>query len=128
VQNPGLELKTIREAPPEDAPENEQCTSPTQAYKQQKNQLQWLPPKPFIQPEIPKLAEDSQSALPTQPHEPQDDLQVSSRTIQDPITTARTSLLSKHDTTNEIENPTPQLRSRRARPIHVKRDPDMLYY
>jgi len=126
LQNPGLELKTIREAPPEDAPENEQCTSPTQAYKQ-KNQLQRLPPKSFIQPEIPKLAEDSQSALPTQPHEPQDDLQVSSRTIQAPTTTTRTSLSSKHDITT-IENPTPQLRSRRARPIHVKRNPDMIYY
>jgi len=128
LQNPGLELRTIREAPPEDAPENDQCTSPTQAYKQQKDQLHWLPPKPFIQPEIPKLAEDPQSALPTQPHEHQDDLQVSSRTIHDPNTIKPSSLSSKHATTNEIENPTPQLRSRRARPIHVKRDPDMLYY
>jgi len=128
LQNPGLESKTIRGAPPEDAPKNNQCTSPTQAYKQQKDQLQRLPPKPFIQPEIPKLAEDPQSALPTQPHEPQDDLQVSSRTIQDPNTIKRSSLSSKHDTTNEIENPTPQLRSRRARPIHIKRDSDMLYY
>jgi len=40
LQNPGLDETIPQEAPPEDAPTPQQCTSPTAAYKLQKDKLQ----------------------------------------------------------------------------------------
>ena len=128
MQNPGLEEKTPQEAPPEDAPTLQQCTSPTEAYKRQKDKLQRLPPQPFEQPPIPKLVDSSSNALSTPPQQIAEDSQVSPKTHTKSKAKKLSSLPQKHTTDTRIETPTPQLRSRRARPIHVKRHPDMIYY
>jgi len=122
LQNPGLEETKLQEAPPEDAPTQQQCTSPTEAYKLQKDKLQRLPPQPFERPPTPKLVNDSSNELPTQPQQIAIDLQVSPRAHTKPSSPPR------HIIHSELDTPTPQLRSRRARPIHVKRHPDMIYY
>ena len=128
MQNPGLEEITPPEAPPEDAPTSQQCTSPTEAYKLQKDKLQRLPPQPFEQPLIPKLVDSSSNELSTQPQPITVDSQVSPNTHNKSNPQKLAASPKKHTTDSGIETPTPQLRSRRARPIHVKRHPDMIYY
>ena len=128
MQNPGLEEKTPQEAPPEDAPTLQQCTSPTEAYKRQKDKLQRLPPQPFEQPPIPKLVDSSSNALSTPTPQISKDLQVSPKTYTKSETKKLSTLPQKRTSDSETETPTPQLRSRRARPIHAKHHPDMIYY
>ena len=128
MQSPGLEETTPQEAPPEDAPTPQQCTSPTEAYKRQKDKLQQLPPQPFEQPPIPKLVDNSPNALSTPPPQSAEDSQVSSSVHTDHNPQKQFLSQQKHTTDSEIEIPTPPLRSRRARSIHVKRHPDMIYY
>jgi len=128
LQNPGLEETIPQEAPPEDAPTPQQCTTPTEAYKLQEDKLQRLPPQPFEQPPIPKLVESSSNELSTQPQQIIADPQVSPNIHTDSNPQKQSFPPPKHTTDIQIETPTPQLRSRRARPIHVKRHPDMIYY
>jgi len=128
LQNPGLEETTPQEAPPEDAPTPQQCTSPTAAYKLQKDKLQRLPPQPFEQPPIPTLVDSSSNELATQPQQIAEDSQVSPSVHTDSNPQKQIFSPQKHTTDSEIETPTPQLRSRRARPLHVKQHPDMIYY
>jgi len=128
LQNTGLESTTLQEAPPEDAPQTNQYTSPTQAYKLQKEQLQRLPLQPFEQPPIPTLTDDLNSELLLQPYDTSEKLQVSSNTPTQSKPHRQNLSSRKQLTDNETENPTPQLRSRRTRPINVKRYSDMIYY
>ena len=128
MQNPGLEETTPQEAPPEDAPTPQQCTSPTEAYKLQKDKLQRLPPQPFEQPPIPTLVDSSSNELATQPQQIAEDSQASPSIHTDSNPQKQIFSLPRHTTDREIEAPTPQLRSRRARPIHVKRHPEMIYF
>jgi len=128
LQKSGLEETTSQEAPPENAPTPQQCTSPTAAYKLQKDKLQRLPPQPFEKPLIPTLVDSSSNELATQPQQIAEDSQASSSVHTNSNPQKQIFSPQKNTTDSETEIPTPKLRSRRARPIRVKQYPDMIYY
>ena len=128
MQKSGLEETTSQEAPPENAPTPQQCTSPTAAYKLQKDKLQRLPPQPFEKPLIPTLVDSSSNELATQPQQIAEDSQASSSVHTNSNPQKQIFSPQKNTTDSETEIPTPKLRSRRARPIRVKQYPDMIYY
>jgi len=128
LQKSGLEETTLQEAPTEDALPAPPQTSPTDIYKKQKDNLQRLPPQPFEQPPILTLGDSPSNELVTQQKANTDDLQASHPTNEKSKSDKLTSVPQPHKANNEIETPTPKLRSRRARPIRVKQFPDMIYY
>ena len=128
LQKSGLEETTSQEASPEDAPPAPPHTSPTDIYKKQKDNLQRLPPQSFEQPPIPTLGDSPSKELVPQQQPITEDSQVSYTTNTKSNPDKLASVPRSHMTNSETEIPTPQLRSRRARPIRVKQYPDMIYY
>jgi len=128
LQNHGLEETTPQEASPEDAPTASLHTSPTAIYRKQKDNLQRLPPQPFEQPPIPTLGDSLSTETTIQKQSITEDSQVSDTTNTKSKLENLASLPRQHRTNSETEIPTPNLRSRRARPIRVKQHTDMVYY
>ena len=90
------------------------------------DKLQRLPPpQPFEQSPIPTLVNSSSN---TSPQQITVDSQVSPKTHIKSKAKKLSSLPQKHTTDTKTETPTPQLRSRRARPLHATHHLDMIYY
>ena len=120
MQNTGLEESTSQEAPKKDAQIKSPNTSPTKIYNKLKDNLQRLP---LIQPQIPTSCDGPSNETEKQPQSNTENAHASDVTETKSKTENLTPL-----TNNEIEKPTPKLRSRRARPIRAKQDADMIYY
>jgi len=123
LQNTGLEKSTSQEAPTKDAQIKSPNTSPTKIYNKLKDTLQELPLQPFIQPQIATSGDGPSDETEKQPQSNTENAQASDVTETKSKIENLTPL-----TNNEIEKPTPKLRSRRARPIRAKQDADMIYY
>jgi len=128
LQKSGLEETTSQEASTEDALPAPTHTSPTEIYKKQKDDIQRLPLQPFVRPPIVTLGDSPSKESAPQQKLVTENLPVSYSTNEKSNPNKLALLPQTHRTNSQTENPTPKLRSRRARPIRVKQLPDMIYY